>query len=108
MPTDFNATRLAWDLVAVLLLICVTAFFALAEYALITVRKTRIRQLVEEGDRAALHVERMLEHPTRMMATIQTGITLVATVSSAFAATSAVAPIAVWLQARGMTGGIAT
>jgi len=104
----FNTSRLIWDLVVVLLLILVTAFFALAEYALITVRKTRIRQLVEEGNRAAILVERMLEHPTRMMATIQTGITLVATVSSAFAATSAVAPLSAWLQTHGLTEGAAT
>lgn len=96
----FDPVSLALQLGAVFALILVNAFFALAEYALITVRKTRVRQLVEEGNRSAILVQRMLEpeNATRMMATIQTGVTLVATLSSALAATSAVTPLAYWLQ----------
>lgn len=93
LPASFGL-----EMAAVFLLILVTAFFALAEYALITVRRTRIRQLVEEGNRNALLVERLLEQPTRLMATIQAGLTLVTTLSSALAATSAVEPIALWLR----------
>lgn len=107
-PTPvFHPGQMVWQFGLVLFLILVTAFFALAEYALITVRKTRIRQLVEEGNRAAQKVEAMLAHPTRMMATIQTGITLVATLSSAVAATSAVEPLAAWLETRGLAAGSA-
>jgi len=86
------------SLILVVVLIFVNAFFALAEIALITVRRTRIRQLVEEGNRSAQLVEKMLEHPTRMQATIQTVLTLVATLSSALAATIAVGPLTLWLQ----------
>jgi len=38
------------------------------------------------------------DNSTRMMATIQTGVTLVATLSAALAATSAVEPLAAWLR----------
>ena len=82
----------------VFVLILFNAFFSLAEYALITVRSSRIRQLAEEGNRNALLVERMKERPTRMQATLQTGLTLVTTFSSAVAATSLVDPVAHWLQ----------
>lgn len=80
------------------LLICVNAFFSIAEYALITVRRTRIRQLVEEGNKNAVMVENLLAHPTRLMATIQTGVTVIVTLSSALAATSAVNPLADWIH----------
>ena len=85
-----------------LALVFVNAFLALAEIALITVRKTRIRQLVEEGHAGAIKIERLLQHPTRLMATIQTGITLIATFSATIAATTAVEPLSAWLQRTGM------
>ncbi|HOK54828.1 MAG TPA: DUF21 domain-containing protein, partial [Armatimonadota bacterium] len=40
-------------LLLILVLILLNAFFAASEIALVTVRRTRIRQLVEEGSRAA-------------------------------------------------------
>lgn len=86
------------SLLIVIVLVFVNALLALAEIALITVRKTRIRQLVEEGNASAIKVDRLLQHPTRLMATIQTGITLIATFSSTIAATSMVEPLARWLQ----------
>lgn len=84
-------------LLVAFLLICVNSFFAIAEYALITVRRTRIRQLAEEGNRNANAIETLLEQPTRLMATIQTVVTLIATLSAALAATSAVRPLAHWI-----------
>ena len=79
-------------------LICVNAFFSIAEYSLITVRRTRIRQLAEEGNRNAVMIENLLAHPTRLMATIQTGVTVLVTISSALAATSAVGPLGEWIR----------
>ncbi len=99
-PTDTGAIVTALSIVIALVL--VNAFLALSEIALITVRKTRIRQLVEEGNASAVKIERLLQHPTRLMATIQTGITLIATFSSTIAATSMVAPVAAWLRSGGM------
>ncbi|HLJ53782.1 MAG TPA: hemolysin family protein [Chthonomonadaceae bacterium] len=104
-PTDTGGILTA--IAIVLVLIFVNAFLALAEIALITVRKSRIRQLVEEGNASAAKIERMLQHPTRLMATIQTGVTLIATFSSAIAATSMVEPLAHWLRAAGMGRGSA-
>ena len=112
-PAPAGAARLALHMQAtpgailvalliVVVMVFVNAFLALAEISLITVRKTRIRQLVEEGNAGAIKIERMLQQPTRMMATIQTGVTLIATFSSTLAATSAVEPLSTWLQMRGV------
>ena len=49
----------------------------LAETALLTVRRTRIDQLAEEHNRSARLVQRLLAEPTRMLATLQVGLTLV-------------------------------
>lgn len=96
-----HPVQFAWQMTLVVALICLNAFFAIAEYALITVRKTRIAHLVEEGSRNARLVQRLLENPTRMMATIQTGVTVIATLSSALAAFAAVEPLANTLIANG-------
>ncbi len=92
-PQTFEPLKL----VIAFVLICINAFFSIAEYSLITVRRTRVRQLAEEGNRSAVLIETLLAHPTRLMATIQTGITFIATLSSALAATTAVGPLAQWL-----------
>jgi putative hemolysin len=89
---------LAVGLIALLLLF--HAFLTTAELALITIRRTRLRQLVEEGNRRALLIERMLEQPTRLMATTQTGVMLTVTLSAAFAAFGFVPPLAHWLDTR--------
>lgn len=101
MPSPFDIPTLDLrKLVLAFLLICVNAFFSIAEYSLITVRRTRIRQLVEEGNRNAITIESLLAHPTRLMATIQTGVTVIATLSSALAATSAVGPLSHWMHQK--------
>lgn len=94
---SFDPKRFAWEMALVFGLICINALLSLAEYALITVRKTRIRQLVEEGNRAAILVEKLLKQPTHMQAAIQTGLTLVATFATVIAAVSAVSPLAEWI-----------
>ena len=94
----FHPSDLFLKLVIVAILIVITAFFSLAEYGMITVRRTRLHQLAEEHNRAATDVIRMLKDPTRLMATIQIGVTLLSTLSSALAAASAVSPLTQWIK----------
>jgi len=63
-------------LLAVLALVLANGFFVAAEFALITVRKTRIDQLIVEGSRLARPVRRALESPTTFIAGTQLGITM--------------------------------
>ncbi len=92
-------SRILWEMGMVLLLIAFNALFSLAEYALITVRRTRIQHLAEEGNSSAALVQKMLQKPTLLMATIQLGVTLIAALSSGLAAASAVQPIAALIHA---------
>ncbi|MEI6740924.1 MAG: CNNM domain-containing protein, partial [Gemmatimonadaceae bacterium] len=43
-------------LLVVLLLVLLNAFFVAAEFALVSVRRSRIDQMAADGDRAAHHV----------------------------------------------------
>jgi len=57
-------------------LIAVNAFFVAAEFAIVGVRRTRINELVAQGNHAARWVQRALMDPTRFIAATQLGITM--------------------------------
>ena len=63
-------------LFAVLLLVAANAFFVAAEFALVAVRRSRIDQMVAEGDRGAIVVQKALIELDRYIAGTQLGITL--------------------------------
>jgi putative hemolysin len=76
------------QLLVVVLLTLVEAVFVTAEYALITMRRTRIEQLVEEGSRSARRVQRLVAQPGRFLAVTQIGLTFIGFLASAYAAVS--------------------
>ena len=67
---------IALQLFAVLALVCINAFFSAAEFSLVAVRQSRIRQLVEQGDARAKIVEQLLSDLSRVVSGVQVGITL--------------------------------
>ncbi len=64
------------ELLAVAVLILLNGFFVAAEYALVTVRRTRVAELADEGDRRATQVLRITSDPPRFIAAMQLGVTL--------------------------------
>ncbi len=63
-------------LIGVLALIALNGFFAAAEYSLVAVRLSRVRQLVIKGDLRARVVERLLGDLHRVVSGVQVGMTL--------------------------------
>lgn len=63
-------------LAAVLALIGVNAFFAAAEFSLVAVRHSRVRQLIEQGHARARVVDALLHDMGRVVSGVQVGITL--------------------------------
>ncbi len=61
----------------ILLLVAANAFFAAAEFALVSVRDTRIQQLIEAGRIGARIVERLHQHLDEVVNGVQLGITMV-------------------------------
>jgi putative hemolysin len=64
------------NLAIVLILVLANAFFVASEFALVSVRKTRIDQLVTEGNRTAAVVQRAIRDLDRYIAATQVGITI--------------------------------
>lgn len=66
----------AWRILAVLVLVFINGFFVAAEFALVSVRPTRIDQLVAEGSARAKLVKRAMDDPNRFISAAQVGITI--------------------------------
>jgi CBS domain containing-hemolysin-like protein len=63
-------------LLSVVLLIAINAFFVTAEFSMVSVRRSRISQLVEAGDLQAQTVQSLQRSIDRLLSTTQLGITL--------------------------------
>ena len=81
------------------------AFFVAAEIALVSVRRSRIDQLVEQGIPAARRVRRLIDDPGRFLAVAQLGLTFIGFFASAYAAVSLVAGLQGLLVGFGMATG---
>jgi CBS domain containing-hemolysin-like protein len=71
-----DTTGIALGLLAIMALVFANGFFVAAEFALVTVRKTRIDQMIAEGHRGARTVRRALNDPDSYIAATQLGITM--------------------------------
>lgn len=65
-----------FSLAMVVVLIAINAFFVAAEFALVSVRRTRIEEMVAQGRSGAESVRRAVSEPDRFIAATQLGITL--------------------------------
>ena len=74
-PSSFTGST-ALDLAIVFLLVLANSFFVASEFALVSVRKTRIDQLATEGNRTASVVQSAVRDLDRYIAATQVGITL--------------------------------
>ncbi|MGP1675240.1 MAG: hemolysin family protein, partial [Candidatus Limnocylindrales bacterium] len=90
-----------FELVLIAILILLNGVFSASEIALVTLRRSRIQQLVDEGNSSAIRVQRLRSHPGRFLAVIQIGINFLGFLASAFAAVSLVDDAAAWLRTFG-------
>src|SRR4029079_19284759 len=64
------------ELLAVAVLILLNGYFVAAEYALVTVRRTRMHELEQEANRGARVVLGITAEPPRFIAAMQLGVTV--------------------------------
>ncbi len=75
-----------WQLVLQFVLIGLNAFFACAEIAVLSVNDARLAQMIEQGDKKAIRLSKLINDSSRFLATIQVAITLSGFFGSALAA----------------------
>ncbi len=73
-----------WSIAVIIGLIILNGFFSAGEFAIISARKSKIKEMVKEGaDKRAAALLRMREKPETFLSLVQIGITLVGTLASA-------------------------
>lgn len=73
------------QLLVLVVLIGINAFFAATEIAFISLNDAKVSKKAADGDKKAKQIKKMLQDPSKFLATIQIGITLAGFLSSAFA-----------------------
>ncbi|MGQ4583836.1 CNNM domain-containing protein [Lysobacter sp. F60174L2] len=89
------------EILIVLALIVLNAFFAMSEMALMTSRKLRLKQLAEDPahpSRAARKALALAEHPDNLLSTVQVGITLIGVLTGLFGGEAIGLVIAGWID----------
>ena len=86
------------QVVIVLLLMLLNAFFAMSEIAVVSSRRARLQPMAEAGNRGARAALDLLEEPTRFLSAVQTGITLVGVFAGAYSGATLAQPLSVWFQ----------
>jgi putative hemolysin len=76
------------ELIIILFLLLANGAFSMAEIAIVSSRKSRLRQLAEQGDVGARRALALADSPNTFLATVQVGITLVGVLAAAFGGAS--------------------
>ena len=91
------------DILVLVLLTFLEGFFVAGEIALVSIRRSRVEQLVDEGSSGARRVRRLLEEPGRFLAVSQLGLTVIGFFASAYAAVSLVKSLRTILESAGVS-----
>jgi putative hemolysin len=78
------------EILVLIILTLLEGFFVAAEIALVSVRRSRVEQLVDEGHPGARRVQKLVSDPARFLAVSQIGLTLIGFFASAYAAVTLV------------------
>ena len=83
-------------------LIFLNAIFASAEIAVLSVNEIKLAKMVEQGDKRAKRLSKLVSEPSKFLSTIQIAITLSGFLGSAFAADNFSEPLVEWLIGLGV------
>jgi putative hemolysin len=86
------------SIILIIIFIFINGFFAATEIAVVTLRKSRIKKLMDDGKKNAVVLHKLREAPEKFFATIQIGVTLAVTLASAIGGVIAVETLKPILQ----------
>lgn len=90
-----------------LLLLCINGLFAMAELAVVSSRRIRLKQMADQGSKGARAALRLLEEPTRFLSTVQIGITLIGVLAGVYSGANFAGPLEGWLGQFAVLGNYA-
>ena len=78
--------NILWAIIVIILLIIINGIFSAGEFAIVSSRKSKIKEMIKEGggkEKQARKLLEMREQPENFLSLIQIGITIVGTLASA-------------------------
>ncbi|HEY4385209.1 MAG TPA: hemolysin family protein [Ktedonobacteraceae bacterium] len=84
---------MGFEITIIFILFLANGFFAAAEIAIVSARRSRLQQQADAGKKSAELALDLASHPDRFLATVQVGMTLINTLAAAFGGASLNAPL---------------
>jgi len=91
-------SNIGFEVTLIFLLVIANGVFAMAELAVVSSRKARLRQKAEEGHRGAGVALELAEKPDDFLSTVQVGITMIGTLAGAFGGATVAEKFAIYLK----------
>ncbi len=86
------------EILIIFLLFLANGAFSMAEMAVVSSSKARLRVLVEEGHAGAKAALELAENPNRLLSAVQTGITLITTLTGAYGGATIADELALYIS----------
>ena len=86
------------EIIIILLLILLNGVFSMSEIALVSARKSKLETAARNGDRQAQAALDLSSTPTRLLSTVQIGITLIGILLGIYSGDSLTAPVQTYLE----------
>src|SRR5262245_12056247 len=80
---EFERISVSWLIVAFIAMLVISAFFSIAETAMMAINRYRLKHLVAQGDSGALRVDELLKRTDRLLGGILIGNTLTIVLATA-------------------------
>lgn len=90
--------NIAFEIVVILLLLLANGYLALSEIAVVSARRPRLLQRAERGEAAAALAAELSRSPTKLLSTVQIGITLIGILSGAYGGATIAEELAAFLK----------
>ncbi|MBN2031998.1 MAG: HlyC/CorC family transporter [Deltaproteobacteria bacterium] len=87
-----------WEILIIFLLLIANGVFAMAEIAVVSSRKVRLKKLANEGNKRAQSALELASNPNQFLATVQIGITMVGILAGAFGGATIASKLGVFLN----------
>jgi putative hemolysin len=87
------------DFLFLVLLILLNGVFALSEMAIVSSRRPRLQAMADRGSRGAKTALKLLDDPSKLLSTVQIGITAIGIIAGAYGATSLSDNFYPWIEA---------
>ena len=95
---EFKLHNPVWEILIIFLLLVANGIFAMAELAVVSSRKMRLKQLAKKGNRRARSALELARDPNQFLATVQIGITMVGILAGAFGGATIAEELGVFLN----------